>query len=117
LGNAPNTPLIARESSVAVLDTERLAVITATTPLLMALSFDPDTKHTKVPTPAVQLIVFPAAVSAEPAVTLSEVTAVGEYPIVHWSPAGALAAALNERFSESEVPWRADPEAKLSDGA
>jgi len=94
-----------------------LAVITATTPLLMALLSNPDAKHTKVPTPAVQLIVFPASVSAEPAATLSETTSVGEYPSVHWRLAGALAAASNERFSESEVPWRADPEAKLSDGA
>ena len=100
-----------------MLDRDRLAVITATMPLLMALLSSPDARHTKVPTPALQLIVFPAAVSAEPAVTLSEATSVGEYPIVHWRPAGALAAALNERLSESEVPWRADPDAKLNDGA
>jgi len=30
--------------------------------------------------------------------------------------AGALVPALNERFRESELPWRADPEAKLKDG-
>jgi hypothetical protein len=83
----------------------------------MALLFNPDAKHTNVPTPALQLIVVPAAVSAEPAVTLSEATSVGENASVHWRAAGALAGALNERFSESEAPWKADPEAKLSDGA
>jgi hypothetical protein len=83
----------------------------------MALLSDPDARHTRVPMLAAQLIVFPAAVSAEPAVTLSEATSVGEYPSVHWRSAGALASALNEKFSESEVPCRADPDARLSDGA
>jgi hypothetical protein len=100
-----------------VLDGERLAVITATTPLLMAVLFGPDAKHTIVPTPALQLSVVPVSVSADPAATLRETTSVGEYASVHWRLAGALAGAVNERLSESEVPWRADPEAKLSDGA
>jgi hypothetical protein len=100
-----------------VLAEERMAVTTATTPLLMAVLFDPDAKHTKVPTLAAQLIESPAAVSADPAATLSETTSVAEYPSVHWRAAGALAGALNETLSESEVPCRVDPEAKLSEGA
>jgi hypothetical protein len=55
-----------------VLDGERLAVITATTPLLMAVLFGPDAKHTIVPTPALQLSVVPVSVRADPEAKLSD---------------------------------------------
>ncbi len=117
LGNDPNTLLMGSESGEAVLVGERVAVTTATTPLPIALAFVPDARQTKVPTPGLQLSVSPAAVRAVPGAAVREVIAVGEYVSVHCSAAGALVAALNERFSGIELPWTADPEAKLNDGA
>ena len=109
--------LIGSESRVALLVGERLAATTATTPLPMALAFIPDATQTKIPPPLLQLSVSPTAVRAGPATALREATAVGEYVSVHCSVAGALVAALNERFSESELPWTVVPEAKLNDEA
>jgi hypothetical protein len=105
------------ESGEAVLVGERVAVTTATTPLLRALEFDPDDTQIKVPLPGLQLSVSPTAVRAGPGAALREVIAVGEYVSVHCSAAGALVPALSERFSGSELPWTADPDAKLNDGA
>jgi hypothetical protein len=75
LGNAPNTLLMARESRVLVLVGARVALTTATTPLPMAVAFMPEATQTTVPDPELQLNVSPAAVSAEPAVVLSEAMA------------------------------------------
>lgn len=115
-GKDPNTPLIGNESNVALLVGERFAVTTATTPLPIAVLFIPAARHTIVPTPGAQVIVFPTDVSADPGVTLRETTSLGEYPSVHCSPAGAFEAAFSERLSDTELPLRADEEAKLSDG-
>jgi hypothetical protein len=115
LGNDPITLLIGSESRVALLVAERLAVTTATTPLLMAVAFIPDATHAKVPALELQLSVSPTAVSAGPATALREATAVGGYVSVHCSVAGALAPALNERLREGELPWTAVPEAKVKD--
>lgn len=82
-GNAPNTPLTGNESNVAPLEGERFAVTTATTPLGIAVLFIPDARHTNVPTPEPQVIVFPAAVNADVGLTLKETTSLGEYPMVH----------------------------------
>jgi len=115
-GKVPITLLIGRESRVALLVGERVAVMTATSPLLSALAFIPDARQTKVPTPELQLSVFPAAARAELPAALRETTSVGEYVSVHWTAAGSLAAALNERFSKTEPPLSVDPEARLKDG-
>jgi hypothetical protein len=115
LGNDPITLLMGRESNVAVLLAERVAVTTATTPLPMAVLFDPDATQIKVPTPELQLSVSPTAVRAEPATALREVTAADGYVSVHCSADGALLPSLNERFSETELPWTVDPDAKLND--
>jgi hypothetical protein len=117
LAKAPNTLLKARESNVLMLDRERDAVTTATTPLPMAVPFTPDATQTRVPAPGLQLSVFPAAVSADPVATLSVVMAVVGYDRLHPRLAGALVVALNERLSERGLPWTADPEAKLKEGA
>jgi hypothetical protein len=72
----PKTPLMGRESSVAVLLGDRVAVTTATTPLLIAVAFIPDATQINAPAPELQLKLFPAAVNAEPAVAVSDVTPV-----------------------------------------
>lgn len=77
-GNVPNTLLSGRESKVLLLVLESVAVTTAATPLPMAVALVPDARQIKVPTPELQVSVFPALVSAAPAETLSEVTAVDE---------------------------------------
>ena len=116
-GSVPSTLLMGSESRLALLIGESVTVTTATTPLLMALAFMPDAKQTNVPLPEPQLSVFPAAVSDGPAAALSEMTSVGEYVSIHCRDAGPLLLAFNERFSESELPFSADPEVKLKDGA
>jgi hypothetical protein len=78
LGSVPITLLIGKESTVAPLFGERIAVIVASVPLLMAVAFMPVATHTNVPTPALQLNVFPAAVSTGPATALSPATSVAE---------------------------------------
>ena len=117
LGNDPITLLIGSESGEALLVGERVAVTTATTPLLRAVAFIPDATQTKVPMPGLQLSVSPTAVRAGPATALREVMAVVEYESVHCSAAGAPVPTFNERFSGSELPWAADPDAKLNDAA
>jgi hypothetical protein len=82
-GNAPYTPLNGSESNVALLEGERFAVTTATTPLGVAVLFIPDATQINVPTPEPQVIVFPAAVNADVGVTLRDATSLGEYPMVH----------------------------------
>ena len=74
LARVPNTPLIGRESAVAVLLGVRVAVTTATTPLPMAAAFVPEATQIKLPPPELQLKLFPAAVSAEPALAVRDVT-------------------------------------------
>jgi hypothetical protein len=75
LGSDPITLLIGSESNVALLVGERLAVTTATTPLLRAVSFVPHATQTKVPAVGLQLSVPPMAVRAAPGAALSEVIA------------------------------------------
>jgi hypothetical protein len=98
-----------------VLLAERVAVTTATNPLPMAVLFDPDATQIKVPTPELQLSVSPTDVRAEPATAVRDVTAADGYANVHCSADGAPLPAFNERFSETELPWTAAPEAKLND--
>jgi len=112
----PITLLIGKLSRLSGPVGESVAEITATTPLPMALVFTPVARHVIAPTPVTQLSVLPAAVSADPAIALREVISVGVYEIVHCKPAGALAPAFNDRFSETEPPLTADPEAKLNTG-
>jgi len=101
---------------VSVLAEERAAVTTATTPLLMVLPVMPVARQVRDPPPEMQLSASPAAVSAGPATALREVMSAGAYEMVHCKPAGALAAAFKERFSERVPPLTADPEARLKDG-
>jgi hypothetical protein len=70
--------LIGKESTVAPLFGERVAVIVASVPLPMAVAFTPAVTQTNVPTPELQLNVFPAAVSTGPATALSAATSVAE---------------------------------------
>jgi hypothetical protein len=92
-----------------------VAVATATMPLLMVLALMPVARHVTDPRLDMQLSVLPGPVSAAPATMLKELISVGEYESFHCKPAGALVAAFNERFSEREAPFTADPEAKLKD--
>lgn len=115
LGSVPITLLIGKESTVAPLFGERVAVIVASTPLLMAVAFRPDATHTNVPTPELQLSVFPAAVSAGPATAPSAATPVAEYANVHWTLAGAPEGAFRERVKGNALPLSAVPDAKLRD--
>ena len=114
--NAPIVLLIGRESRLLLLAGERVAETTATTPLPMALAFMPVARQVTEPAAELQLSVLPAAVNAGPAAVLSEIMALGGYESVHSRPAGALVAALKERFSDREPPCTAEPEAKLKDG-
>jgi hypothetical protein len=93
-----------------------VAVTTATTPLLMAVAFMPVARQLRAPALALQLRVLPALVRADPARMLRELMSLGAYESFHCKPAGALVAALNERFSEREPPFTADPEARVKDG-
>jgi hypothetical protein len=117
LGNDPITLLIGSESGEALLVGERVAVIIATTPLLRAVAFSPHATQTRVPAVELQLSESPAAVSTGPATALREVIAEVEYVSVHCSAAGAPVPTFSERFSGSELPWAADPDAKLNDAA
>jgi len=78
LGSVPIKLLIGKESTVAPLFGERVAVIVASVPLPMAVAFTPAVTQTNVPTPELQLNVFPAAVSTGPATALSAATSVAE---------------------------------------
>ena len=112
----PITLLIGKLSRLSGPVGESVAEITATTPLPMALVLTPVARHVIAPTLVTQLSILPAVVSAGPAIALREVISVGVYEIVHCKPAGALAPAFNDRFSETEPPLTADPEAKLNTG-
>jgi len=78
LGRVPIKLLIGKELTVAPLVGERVAVIVASVPLPMAVAFTPAVTQTNVPTPELQLNVFPAAVSTGPATALSAATSVAE---------------------------------------
>lgn len=114
-GKAPITLLIGIESRLLPLVGERVAVTTATTPLLIVLAFMPVAKQVRDPVPELQLSVL-LVPSASPATAVRELMSLGAYASVHCKPAGALVAAFKERFSERAPPFTADPEAKLKDG-
>jgi hypothetical protein len=114
-GSVPITLLIGKESTLAPLLAERVAVTVASVPLLMAVAFVPDATHTNVPTPELQLSVFPAAASAGPATALSAATSVAEYVNVHCTLAGAPEGAFKERVKGNALPLSAVPDAKLKD--
>jgi hypothetical protein len=78
LGNDAYTPLIVSESGDAVLVAERVAVNTATTPLVSAVAFTPEATQIKVPTPGLQVSAFPTAVRTVPGAAVREVMAVVE---------------------------------------
>jgi hypothetical protein len=112
----PMTLLIDKLSTLSGPVGDSVAEITATTPLPMVSTFTPVAKHVIAPMPVAQLSVLPAVVSAGPATALREVISAGGYKMVHSKPAGAVAPAFNDRFSEREPPLTADPEAKLNTG-
>ena len=114
-GSVPITLPIGKESTVALLPGERVAVIVASTPLPIAVAFTPDAKHTNVPTPELQFNVFPAAVRTGPAAALSEATSVAEYVNVHCTPAGAPEGAFKDRIKGSVLPFSVVPDARLRD--
>ena len=114
-GSVPITLLIGKESTLAPLLAERVAVTVASVPLLMAVAFVPAATHTNVPTPELQLSVFPAAASAGPATALSAATSVAEYVNVHCTLAGAPEGAFKERVKGNALPLSAVPDAKLKD--
>jgi hypothetical protein len=113
LGSVPIMLLIGRESTMALLLGERVAVIVASTPLVMVVAFTPDATQINVPTPELQLSVFPAAVSTGPATALSAATFVAEYVNVHCTLAGAPEGAFKERVNGNALPLSAVPDAKL----
>ena len=113
---APITLLIGIESRLLLLVGERVAVTTATTPLLILVAFMPLARHMTDPVLELQLSVLPAPVRAGPAIVLRELMSLGEYESVHCRPAGTLVAAFKERFSERAPPLTAEPEAKLKEG-
>jgi hypothetical protein len=117
LGSDPNTLLIGSETGEVVPVGERVAVTTATTPLLRAVAVSPDAKQTRVPVPGLQLRVSPTPVRAGPGTAVREAIAVVEYVSVHCSVEGAPLPTFNERFSGIEPPWATDPDAKLNDAA
>jgi hypothetical protein len=86
----------------------------ATTPSAIPVAFMPVARQVKVVVPETQLSVLPAAVSTGPAAAVSEVTSVEGYERVHCSP-DAAAPPATERFTETEPPGRADPEAKVNE--
>jgi hypothetical protein len=105
-----------RESELLLVPNAIVAVTTATTPLLMVLVFVPLATQVADPLLAAQFSVSPAAVSADPATMLREVTSVGGYERVHCTPDGALPlAAVKERFNEIDPPLTTDPEASVRD--
>lgn len=62
-------------------------------------------------------MVFPAAVAAAPAVAVIDVTAVGEYDKVHWTPAGSLPLGdVKDKLRETVpfVPAVPEDRAKVS---
>lgn len=63
------------------------------------------------------MIVFPAAVNADPGLTLTELMSLGEYANVHCKLEGASEPAVKERLSDTELPLAADPEDRLREGA
>ena len=61
--------------------------MTATLPLLMAVAFMPQATHVTDAAPPLQVTVFPAAVAADPAATVSEPMSADGYDSVHCKPA------------------------------
>jgi len=66
-GNAPKMLLKVSESRVLLLEPDRFAVTTATTPLPTAVAVVPLATQVRVPDPGAQVRVSPADVKAEPA--------------------------------------------------
>jgi hypothetical protein len=78
-GNDADTPLetwIAED--VSVVEPEIVKASVATTPFAMALELIPETTHLETPDVLLQLIDFPAAVAAAPAVTTSALKSWGK---------------------------------------
>ena len=65
------------------------------------------------PTVEPHAIDFPAAVAAAPAVALIVEIWLGGNESVHWSPAGTVLPAVNERLSEVVVPGFAIADERL----
>ena len=76
LGMAPKMLLKESESSVLVLEGDKFAVTTATTPLPIGAAFIPVATQVRVPDPEPQVRVSPMDVSADPAAMLTEEMAV-----------------------------------------
>jgi hypothetical protein len=114
-GSVPITLLIGKESTLALLLGERIAVIVASTPLPTAVAFAPDATHINVPTPELQLNVFPAADSTGPATALTVATSAAEYVNVHCTLAGAPEVVFKDSVNGNALPLRTVPDARLSD--
>ena len=115
-GRTPITLLIGIESRLLLLVAATVAVTTATTPLPMVLASMPVARQVRDPVLELQFSVLLAPVNAAPATAVRELISLGAYESVHCKPAGALVAAFKERFSDTEPPLTADPEARLRDG-
>jgi hypothetical protein len=112
---SPKVPItLLIETAPPVLLEARVAVTTATTPLLMLAVLMPLATQVRDPVAELQFSVLPAAVSAGPAAALTLLMPAG-YESVHSRPAGALLPPFKERFRETELPGAADPEARLKD--
>lgn len=95
----------------------RVTVTVATTPLAMVESVAPIARQVTVPLTELHARVLFAPVSAAPAVTTAEVTSLGTYANVHCKPAGAPPLAFKVRFSATEPPATALPDARLTEDA
>lgn len=112
LAKAAQGPLTTMGTVGPLVSGARVTVTVATMQLPIVTSFNPTVKHMTEPLTELQLSVLPALASAGPAATTTELTSLGTNESVHSKPAGAL-PPLNERFSETEPPSTADPDARL----
>lgn len=101
--------------TLPLLDALNVNVAVATVPLPIVLSFKPLAMHKIWPADELHWTVFPAAVNADAAATLTEVTEADGYVMVHSRPAGAPLPAENVIGRATEPPDTAVPEASARD--
>jgi hypothetical protein len=90
-------------------------VTVASTPLLIAESVVPTATQVTEPVDGLQVSVLPAALTAAPGATATELTSPGANANVHCDPAGPVPLVLNERLSDTEPPSTAEPDERVRD--
>jgi len=109
---APNGVVTATGTEPVLVLAARVAVATATTPLVIGVEFIPVARHFTLPLPFWQTMLLPTAVRADPAETLTDVTSAGAKEKVH-SSADGVPLVVIDRFSGTDPPWAEEPEARL----